>query len=120
MKFPSEEELEKIRTKYPEGTRIELIRMDDPYSGLRPGDRGTVQYVDDAGTVHMKWDKGSGLGLIPGIDDFLPICQPTRILNHRVKTTKLSSSNTKVSVHPCLEIVNFLSTWMENSSSEKL
>ena len=83
MKFPSEEELEKIRTKYPEGTRIELIRMDDPYSGLRPGDRGTVQYVDDAGTVHMKWDKGSGLGLIPGIDDFLPICQPTRILNHR-------------------------------------
>ncbi len=30
--------------------------MDDPYSRLKPGDRGTVEFVDDIATVHVKWD----------------------------------------------------------------
>jgi len=69
-KMPTEKEVLRIRTMYPAGTRIELISMDDPYSTLKPGDMGTVQGVDDAGQIMMKWDSGSSLSLIPGEDSF--------------------------------------------------
>ena len=50
------------------GKRVRLLRTTDPYTDLKPGDEGVIQDVDDAGTVHIKWDQGSGLGLIPGED----------------------------------------------------
>ena len=34
------------------------------------GTEGTVQYVDDAGTVHVHWDTGGSLGLVPGEDEW--------------------------------------------------
>ena len=47
---PSREELNYLRESYPNGARIELVHMGpDPYSKLMPGDRGTVDHVDDAG-----------------------------------------------------------------------
>lgn len=58
------------RAKYPPGTRILLLGMDDPHHPVEPGTRGTVKYVDDLGTVHMKWDNGRSLGLVPGEDSF--------------------------------------------------
>ena len=71
MKMPSREYVDSIRKQFPAGTRIELLRMDDPYNKkLVPGCKGTVQFVDSAGTLQMKWDCGSSLGLIPGEDDF--------------------------------------------------
>jgi len=50
------------------GKRIRLEHCSDPYTRLRPGLEGTVSFVDDPGTVHVKWDDGSTLGLIPGED----------------------------------------------------
>lgn len=58
---------------YPKGTRIELISMEDPYAPIESGTQGTVQFVDDMGTIHMKWDNGRSLGLIPGEDAFKTI-----------------------------------------------
>lgn len=58
----TEKALNKIKEKYPEGSRIELVSMDDPYSKLKAGDKGTVKFVDDIGTVHITWDNGSSLG----------------------------------------------------------
>ncbi len=52
------------------GDRIELVSTSDPHTELRPGDRGTVELVDDIGTVHINWDSGSRLGLVPGEDRF--------------------------------------------------
>jgi hypothetical protein len=52
------------------GKRVELIAMnDDPYP-LPAGTKGTVEYVDDMGTVRVKWDSGSTLGLIPNVDEY--------------------------------------------------
>jgi len=42
--------------------------MDDPYSLLKPGDKGTVRLVDDTATVFVDWDSGSGLGVVYGVD----------------------------------------------------
>ena len=61
---------ERMKSNYEPGTRLELISMDDPYSKIPPGTRGTVMCVDDIGTIHVKWDNGSGLGLVPGEDAF--------------------------------------------------
>lgn len=60
--------LEYLRSQYPKGCRVELVQMDDPYSRLTPGERGTVVAVDDMGTIHVRWDCGSNLGLVLGED----------------------------------------------------
>ena len=58
---------------YPVGTRIELISMEDPYAPITAGTQGTVVCVDDMGTIHMQWDNGRTLGIIPGVDAFRKI-----------------------------------------------
>ena len=69
-RFPTPKEVARIRTVYPKGTRIVLISMEDSYTKLKPGDKGTVHFVDDAGQIQMQWDSGSSLALIPGVDSF--------------------------------------------------
>lgn len=66
--FPNRNTVELIRKRYPVGCRVELVSMDDPYSRLKPGDRGTVSFVDDTGTVFVRWDNGSELGILYGVD----------------------------------------------------
>ena len=58
---------------YPKGTRIELIKMNDPYAPVPSGTRGTVEFVDDIGQIHMAWDNGRTLALIPSEDVFKKI-----------------------------------------------
>ena len=60
--------VKQIRIRYPKGCRVELVGMDDPYSKLQPGDQGTVDFVDDTGTIFCNWDCGSTLGVVFGID----------------------------------------------------
>ena len=67
---PSAEAVEWLKKKFPAGTRVMLIAMDDPYSTLRHGDKGTVRVVDDIGTIHVNWDCGSRLGLVYPDDSF--------------------------------------------------
>ncbi|XJZ27691.1 DUF4314 domain-containing protein [Bacillota bacterium Lsc_1132] len=67
-KFPSMEIVERLRKQYPSGTRVELVCMNDPYSKLKPGDRGTVDFIDDTGTIFCFWDCGSTLGVVYGED----------------------------------------------------
>ena len=57
------------RARYAKGTRVELISMSDPYTNLKPGDQGTVDFVDDTGTVFVTWDNGSSLGAVYGEDE---------------------------------------------------
>lgn len=70
MQFPNERQLQALRERYPAGTRIRLNHMDDPYAPVPDGTVGEVQYVDDAGNIHMVWKNGRTLSLIEGVDDF--------------------------------------------------
>ncbi len=70
MKFPNKKEIARLREKYPAGTIIKLISMNDPYQPVPPGTLGEVTMVDDAGTIHTNWSTGSSLGLIEGVDSF--------------------------------------------------
>ena len=61
----SKEALQALRERYPKGTRVELVHMDDPYNRkLLPGCKGTVTSVDSIGTIHVAWDCGSSLGVV--------------------------------------------------------
>ena len=42
---------EMVKKQFPQGTRIELVSMNDPYSPVPSGMRGTVDCVDDIGTI---------------------------------------------------------------------
>lgn len=51
--------------------RVRLVRMgDEDPDPVEPGTTGTVNHIDCAGTVHIEWDNGRKLGLIPGHDEF--------------------------------------------------
>lgn len=60
--------IDNMRARFPQGCRVELLRMDDPQAPPI-GTRGTVIGVDDIGTIHVSWDNGSGLGVAYGEDD---------------------------------------------------
>ena len=62
-----------LKNLYPSGSRIKCIKMNDPYRPIPAGMTGTVDYIDDMGTIHMHWDNGQSLGLIPEEDLFKKI-----------------------------------------------
>ena len=70
MKFPNKKYIEQLRKKYPAGTKIQLISMRDEKYPVLPGTIGEVTHIDDMGSIHMKWENGSSLALIPEVDSF--------------------------------------------------
>ena len=52
------------------GKRVRCINMVDIYNPVKSGVEGTIECVDDVGTIHVKWDNGSGLGLVQGEDEY--------------------------------------------------
>ena len=69
MQRPTPEKLRYLRAHYAAGSRVRLIRMDDPYRpDLKAGAMGTVIDVDDAGNILVKWDCGSSLSVLYGVD----------------------------------------------------
>ena len=76
------DKVKQLSERYPKGTRVQLVSMEDPYTPVPPDTEGEVTFVDDAGSIHMKWDNGSSLALIPGVDSF-------RVLPPRLTELKL-------------------------------
>ncbi len=69
MWFPSREQIAALRERYPRGTKVELLGMDDPQAPPT-GTMGEVIGVDDAEQLLVRWETGSSLSLIPGVDSF--------------------------------------------------
>lgn len=57
----------KLRTIYPVGCRVKLLKMDDPQAPPI-GTFGTVTGVDDIGSILVNWDNGCGLNVVYGED----------------------------------------------------
>ena len=70
--FPSREQVQALRERYPPGTMIQLT-ADMQGERFRAGDIGKVTSVDDAGQIHLAWLKGGSLAIIPGVDSFREI-----------------------------------------------
>ena len=67
--YIKKEDLEALRKKYPQGCRVELIKMNDPYREMPPGLQGVVTGIDDSGSIHVQWQNGSSLAVIFGEDE---------------------------------------------------
>ena len=59
--------VDSLRRSFPEGCRVVLVSMNDRQAPPE-GTQGTVMRVDDMGTIHVKWDTGSSLGVAYGED----------------------------------------------------
>ena len=56
------------------GDRVELIDMDDSWTDLEPGAKGTVFKIDEEEElIWVNWDNGEQLALLVGVDKFKKI-----------------------------------------------
>ena len=69
MRFPSKEQIAALQERYPSGTKVELLGMDDQQAPPT-GTMGEILGIDDAGQLLVRWETGSSLSLIPGVDSF--------------------------------------------------
>ena len=83
--MPNRETIERLKERYPEGIRVELISMSDTYAPPT-GTQGTVTGVDDIGSLLVHWDNGSSLNVLYGEDT-------VRIVNEPKTTFKLVYQN---------------------------
>lgn len=67
MRFARPDEIKRLRQQYPVGCRVVLLQMDD-IQAPPIGTMGTVRGVDDAGSIMVSWDNGSGLSVVFGED----------------------------------------------------
>ncbi len=58
---------EGLRKKYPEGTTVRLVKMEDKQAPPI-GTTGVVDFVDDMATIFVRWSTGSHLGVVYGSD----------------------------------------------------
>ncbi len=65
----NQQKVDALKKEYPQGTRVELISMaGEPQ--MPSGIQGSVFFVDDIGQIHVEWDNGSTLALVPGEDSY--------------------------------------------------
>lgn len=60
--------VELLKRRYPAGTRVQLLKMEDP-SPVPIDMLGTVEDVDDIGSLIVQWDNGRQLHVLHGIDE---------------------------------------------------
>lgn len=70
-----DELLQFYRIYYRKGDRLKLTKdVKDPYSPHYTGEVCTVDYIDDALNIHVKWENERGnISLIIGVDEFIKI-----------------------------------------------
>lgn len=86
MRMYDQKQVEQLRMRYPKGTRFCLDFMDE--HGMPPGLQGTVEFIDDAGQIHMHWENGRSLALIPGADSFHRVDGPATEVSKDKKMKK--------------------------------
>lgn len=67
MRMISPAALHTLRSQFTPGIRVELLQMED-IQAPPVGTKGTVIGVDDTGSLMVRWDNGSGLNVLYGID----------------------------------------------------
>jgi hypothetical protein len=50
------------------GRRVKCLRMENDPHPIESGTKGTIDHIDDMGHIHVKWDNGRSLSLIPNED----------------------------------------------------
>lgn len=84
--YPSKQQLNRLRQKYPIGTRIVLLSKENAFHALpAAGTKGTVTGVNSLGHIEMQWDNGFTISLVPGIDAFSKESPPEQKRSHELE-----------------------------------
>lgn len=84
----SEDKLNEIKENYPPETKIKLLKDMEDKQPILAGTIGIVDYIDSEGQLHMKWENGRTLALIPEVDQFEVISKPEKIKVIIIETQK--------------------------------
>lgn len=63
----------KLEQEYPVGTRVKCISMPNDPQPIPQGTEGTVRGTNGFGQILVRWDNGSGLSLLHGVDEFVVV-----------------------------------------------
>ena len=102
---------------YPQGARIELQMMGSDPRPIEPGTRGTVDHVDDLGTIHCTFDNGRRLGIIPEEDSFRKLTQDEVLDERSEKLQKEYIDKVNKEVIPCIEWVGMKNAYKHDDMS---
>ena len=114
-----------------EGMRIRMVSMVDDPNPVPMGTEGTINFIDDMGTIHVKWDDGRLLGVIPSVDRYQLLeaetikqaisQEPTRVKRSmpNVKITRADGSPTKVSGVKIKGVTDFMSDKKKKKSKKE-
>lgn len=80
----NEGRIKMLKEQYPPGTRIQLDHMGNDPNPIPAGTKGTVDFVDDIGTVHCTFNNGRQLGLCMGEDSFHKISEPKQDMSPKL------------------------------------
>lgn len=58
-----------MKNKELNGKRIRIIHMDDK-DPVPSNTEGTIDHTDDIGQIHVKWDNGRTLAVVPETDTY--------------------------------------------------
>lgn len=113
----------KFEEKYPIGTHVRLIHMSDPQP-VSKGTIGVVDFIDDIGQIHVKWENGSSLALVEGVDEFEIINTDLSVAERRINSNQIlkeaerkmimKEKSTKITPELIEEITEFLNEHREN------
>lgn len=93
------------KAMYPKGTRILLEQMGSDPRPIEPRTRGTVDHVDDLGTIHCTFDNGRRLGIIPEEDSFRKLTRAELLDEQSEKRQRAFIDKVNQEVIPCIEWV---------------
>jgi len=91
-RFPERDEVEFRKNRYKKGTRVEALKMADPLTTIKAGSRGTVDHVDDIGTVHINWDCGAALGAAFGADAIVTVPTIPENVQREIQAVRFTSA----------------------------
>lgn len=70
MQSVPREWLDFLRQQFPKDSRIQLTEIGGNPRPISPGSTGKLDYIDDAGQFHVKWDNGEEHYGVRGIVPF--------------------------------------------------
>lgn len=71
--------IKELEERYPIGTKIKLLQDMDDIQPIKAGQIGIVEFIDSEGSLHMEWDNGSSLAIVPEVDKFEIMELPEKI-----------------------------------------
>jgi hypothetical protein len=97
-----------------EGKRIRLINMSDNFTDLKNGDEGYIKGINSLGDIIVKWDNGSTLSIIPGLDEYEIIDENKKFIRRYESFIKENNELKRTSTDLEKNVMIFLNTLRES------